>query len=245
MKIKFIHKILLSLFIGLLAVAQTTAQDAVFLIGSTHSASFALNAGNTCEWNVYKVNAWTDQKDAVLADNNGLDDNDDFLFVGGVNNTASINTTWRNPGKYYLIVEEYNGGSGGCSARKSFAIEVVANASLAFSALTSNVCSDVGTSFSASLTVDTGIINSSKFYPITVKYRLVGDTEDRVVTVSDSKLFTINLGIINALIESNHIITISSAKDRYGGDLNIITDGGENIHTRRMYALPEIENITY
>lgn len=234
----------MTLILGVFVLASASAQDAVFLVGSTHKASFALNTGNTCEWNVYKVNDFADQKDAVLADNDKLNDDDDFLFVGDVNNAANIDVTWMNPGKYYLIVEEFNAG-GDCSTRRPIAIEVVAGATVQFALAASNDCSDVGNSFTTSIVVNTNGIADNKFFPITVNYRLPGDAADRTVTVEDDKLMTVlGLSIIDEYTESNHIVTIFSAKDKYGGDINIETTGGVNKHTRTLYAIPEISPIT-
>ena len=228
----------MTLILGVFVLVSASAQDAVFLVGSTHKANVALHTGNTCEWNVYKVNDFADQKDAVLADN------DDFLFVGDVNNTASIDITWMNPGKYYLIVEEFNAG-GGCSTRRPIAIEIVAGATVQFEIAASNDCSDVGNSFTTSIVVNTNGIADNKFFPITVNYRLPGDTADRTVTVEDDKLMSISgLSIIDEYSDSNHIVTIFSAKDKYGGDINIETTGGVDKHTRTLYAIPEISPIT-
>jgi len=225
-------------------LASASAQDAVFLVGSTHKASFALHTDNTCEWNVYKVTDFTDQKDQFPADNDKTGGDDDFLFVGDQNQTASIDIKWYNPGRYYLIVEEFN-GVGGCSSRRAFAIEIVANASIAFANSTSNACSDVGDSFSTSILVETNGIADDKFFPITVYYRLPGDTVDSSVTVTSNKTINITgLSIIDEYSESNHIVTINSAKDKYGGDINVTTSDDANVHTRTLFGIPEISTIT-
>lgn len=231
--------------LGVFAVASAAAQDAVFLVESTHKANFALHAGNTSQWNVYKVNEWTDQKDAVPADNDKLNGDDDFLFVGDNSTSSEIEITWKNPGKYYLIVEEFN-GAGGCSSRRPIAIEVVGNASIAFAVATSNDCASVGDSFSTQLSVETKGIADDKFFPITVSYRLPGDSSDRQVEIADNRTMTVTgLTIDDEFSESNHIITISSAVDKYGGDINVIKTDDAHVHTRTLYALPVIEDFTY
>jgi len=225
-------------------LASASAQDAVFLVGSTHKATFALNAGNTCEWNVYKVNEFTATKDATPADNDKLNEDDDFLFVGEENKTASIDITWKNPGKYYLIVEEFN-GVGGCSTRRAFAIQVAGNATIAFADNTSNDCSDKGSSFTTNLLIETDGIANVKFFPISVYYSIGGVPATNPATVDqDGAIKITGLTINDEYSDSNHIISINSAKDKYGGDLNIISSGNANIHTRTLYGIPEISTVT-
>jgi len=245
LKKTLIHRILLTLILGVFVLASASAQDAVFLVGSTHKATFALNAGNTCEWHVYKVNEFTDTKDANLADNDGLGDNDDFLFVGGVNNTASIDITWKNPGKYYLIVEEFNGGLGGCSSRRAFAIKVAADASIAFVLNASNDCSDVGDLYSTKLLIETDGIANEKFYPIEVYYSVDGVPVASPISVIESKdLIFDDLTVIPEYSDKTQIITILSAKDKYGGDIYVTTSDGANVHNRTLYGIPKISTIT-
>jgi len=235
----------MTLILGVFVVASAAAQDAVFLVESTHKATFALHTDNTCEWNVYKVNEFTDTKDANPADNDGIGDNDDFLFVGGINNTASIDITWKNPGKYYLIVEEFN-GVGGCSTRRAFGIEVVGNASVQFALSSSNDCSDVGDSFSTNLVIETSGIVDSKFYPIQVYYSIDGVPVATPITVTESKqLVFVDLTVIPEYTDKTQIITILSAKDKYGGDININTIGDVNVHTRKLYGLPPVSTINH
>ncbi|WP_372752698.1 hypothetical protein, partial [Labilibaculum sp.] len=80
-------------------------------------------------------------------------------------------------------------------------------------------------------------------YPITVYYRLDGDTEDKTATIEYAdNMFTV-VGIIeDEDIETINNITIVSATNKYGGTLTVVS--GEDIHTRTIFALPAKPIIT-
>ncbi|MPQ47597.1 hypothetical protein GCQ56_11345 [Marinifilum sp. N1E240] len=240
MKKSLIHRILLTLILGVFVLATASAQDAVFLHGSTHKATLALHAGNACEWKIYKVLDFADQKDANPAAA------DEFTFKDGIDNAANVDITWKKPGKYYLIVEEFNDGLGGCSTRRAFAIEVIESATIEFKELVSNDCSNVGNTFETELTIGTSGIDDSKFYPIQVYYSIDGAPVATPITVTESKSLVFNdLAIIPEHTDKNQIITILSAKDKYGGDIKVTLTGGVNIHTRTLYGIPIVDDINY
>lgn len=220
-------------------LASASAQDAVFLVGSTHKANLALHPGNECEWKIYKVADFADQKDENLALA------EDFSFKDGEYQKAEVDITWNTPGKYYLIVEEFNGVIGECSSRRAFAIEVIGSATIEFKELASNDCSNVGNTFETELILETSGIVDSKFYPIQVYYSIDGTPVTTPITVTESKMMKFNdLAIIPEYSDKNQIITITSAKDKYGGDIKVKSTGGENVHTRTLYGIPEISPVT-
>jgi hypothetical protein len=229
-----------------LALASAKAQDPyVALPGATHKFSISENIGNTYEWKVYAVINWTDQKDAILADNDGLNGDDDFLFVGGEYQKYEINITFLNEGKYYVIVEEFNSGTI-CSSRRAFAIEVLGTeATIEFKELASEDCADVDNSFATELVAmfdsDTELAESQ--YPVTVNYRLDGDTADRTATINYADKMLNVLGIIeDENNETINNITIMSAATSYGGILNLVI--GKETHVRTIHALPAKPIIT-
>jgi len=220
-------------------LATASAQDAVFLHGSTHKAALALHAGNACEWKIYKVTDFTNTKDKNFAAA------DEFTFKDGIDDAATVDITWEKPGKYYLIVEEFNGGLGGCSTRRAFAIEVIESATIEFKELASNDCSNVGNAFETEVIIETSGIVDSKFYPIQVYYSIDGAPVATPITVTESKSLVFNdLAIIPEHTDKNQIITILSAKDKYGGDIKVTLTGGVNIHTRILYGIPVISPVT-
>ncbi|MRT94533.1 hypothetical protein [Ancylomarina sp. 16SWW S1-10-2] len=241
-----LHRILIIVIFTMVALASAKAQSPhVILPGSTHKLTITNHVGNTYEWKVYKVNDWADEKDALLANNDGLDGDDDFLFVGGEFEKAEVEITFLNEGKYFAIAEEFNSGTNFCSSRRAIPIEVLGtNATIAFKDLTSSDCPDGDTSFAAVLIaeIDIGIDLPETNYPLTVTYRITGETEDRTATITAAdKLFHIEGIIEDITTETNNTITIVSAKNKYGGKLNVVS--GQNIHTRTIYKQPVITAI--
>ncbi len=246
MHIGKLHRILMTLFVTVMVLASAKAQDPyVALPGATHQFSVAENIGNTYEWKVYTVSNWTDQKDALLADNDGLNGDDDFLFVGGEYQKPQINITFINEGKYYVIAEEFNSGIT-CSSRRVFALEVLGTeATIEFKELASEDCADADNSFATELIAmfDSGTVLAESQYPVTVNYRLDGDAADRTATINYADKMLNVLGIIeDENNETINNITIISATNKYGGTLNIVA--GKGVHSRTIFALPEKPIIT-
>jgi len=228
------------------ALVSAKAQSPyVILPGSTHKMSITENVTNTYVWNVYKVNNWADQKDGLLADNDGLGGDDDFLFVSGEFEKSEVNITFIKEGKYYAIVEEFNSGTNFCSSRRAIPIEVFGTeATIVFKNLTSDDCADLDPQFATEIVAmfDLGTPLPESQYPITVNYRLDGDAADRTATVIFADKMLNILGIIEDEINEtiNHI-TIMSATNKYGGILNVVA--GQEIHTRTIFKKPVITAI--
>ncbi|NOU60995.1 hypothetical protein [Marinifilum caeruleilacunae] len=236
----------MTLFVTVMALASAKAQDPyVALPGATHQFTVSENIGNTYEWKVYIVSNWTDQKDALLADNDGLNGDDDFLFVGGEYQKHQINITFLNEGKYYVIAEEFNSGIT-CSSRRAFALEVLGSeATIEFKDLVSDDCADADNSFATEMIAmfDSGTELAESQYPVTVNYRLDGDTADRTATITYADKMLNVLGIIeDENNETINNITIMSATTTYGGTLKIVT--GKEVHVRTIHALPAKPVIT-
>lgn len=230
----------------MMALASAKAQSPyVILPGSTHKLTITDHVGNTYEWNVYKVNNWADQKDALLADNDGLGGDDDFLF-GGEFEKAEVDITFLNEGKYYAIVEEFNAGTNFCSSRRAIPVEVFGTeATIVFKDLTSDDCADLDPQFAAEMIAmfNSGTVLPESQYPITVNYRLDGDSADRTAIVNFADKMLHVAGVIeDENIDTINTITIKSATNKYGGTLNVVT--GKEIHTRTIFALPAKPIIT-
>ena len=230
----------------MVALASAKAQSPyVILPGSTHKLTITDHIGTTYEWKVYKVNDWADQKDALLADNDGLDGDDDFLFVGGEFEKEVVEITFFNEGKYYAIAEEFNSGTNNCSSRRAIPIEVLGTeATIAFKDLTSDDCADLDPQFATELVAmfNSGTELPDSQYPITVKYRLDDDTADRTATILlADKIFQVVGVIENVNTDTINHITIMSATNSYGGTLNIVP--GQEVHTRTINKKPIISTI--
>ncbi|PKQ65167.1 hypothetical protein BZG02_04895 [Labilibaculum filiforme] len=229
----------------MVALASAKAQSPyVILPGSTHKLTITDHVGNTYEWKVYKVNDWADQKDALLADNDGLGGDDDFLFVGGEFEKAEVDITFLNEGKYYAIVEEFNSGTNFCSSRRAIPVEVFGTeATIVFKDLTSEDCADLDPQFATELVAmfNSGTELPESQYPITVNYHL-DDAVDRTAIVNFADKMLQVVGVIEDVNSDkiNHI-TITSATNSYGGTLKIVS--GQEIHTRTINKKPIISII--
>jgi len=230
----------------MIALASAKAQTPyVILPGSTHKLTITDHVGNTYEWKVYKITDWADQKDALLADNDGLAGDDDFLFVGGEFEKAEVDITFLNEGKYYAIVGEFNTGTNFCSSRRAIPIEVLGtDATIVFKDLISEDCADLDPQFAAELVAmfNSGTELPESQYPITVNYRLDGDTADRTAIVNFADKMLQVLGVIeNINTDTINHITIMSATNSYGGALNVVP--GQEVHTRTINKKPIISTI--
>lgn len=229
-----------------MALASAKAQSPyVILPGSTHKLTITDHVGNTYEWNVYKVNNWTDQKDALLADNDGLGGDDDFLFIGGEFEKAEVDITFLNEGKYYAIVEEFHSGTNFCSSRRAIPVEVFGTeATIVFKDLISDDCADLDPQFATEIAAmfNSGTELPESQYPITVNYRLDGDSADQTAIVNFADKMLQVVGVIeNVNNDTVNHITIMSATNKYGGTLNVVTD--KEIHTRTINKKPIISTI--
>lgn len=234
----------MTLLLGVFVVASAAAQDATFLVGSTHKANLALNAGNACEWKIYKVTDFAETKDANPAAA------DEFTFKDGIDNTANVDITWEKPGMYYLIVEEFNGGLSGCSSKRAFAIEVVPNAlQMEFVSILSSDCYDGNdiTPIPIKLQVDATDALSEKYYDVTVSYT-VKLGEDVVKTGDQTFAFggpdengVVDLSVLGIEEELDktkvYTIIITEAKDRFNTPFTIVPSKGT--HTRTINQLPQ------
>ncbi|MUP39653.1 hypothetical protein [Labilibaculum euxinus] len=241
-----LHRILILVLVTMVALASAKAQSPyVILPGSTHKLTITDHVGNTYEWKVYKVNNWADQKDALLADNDGLGGDDDFLFIGGEFEKAEVDITFFNEGKYYAIVEEFSAGTNFCSSRRAIPVEVFGpEATIAFKDLTSEDCADLDPQFAAEMVAmfDSGTQLPESQYPITVNYRLDGDSADRTAIVNFADKMLHVAGVIeDENIDTINTITIKSATNKYGGTLNVVTE--KEIHTRTINKKPKISII--
>lgn len=228
-----------------MSLASAKAQSPyVILPGSTHKLTITDHVGTTYEWNVYKVNDWADQKDALLADNDGLAGDDDFLFIGGEFEKAEVDITFFNEGKYFAIVEEFNSGSNICSSRRAIPIEVFGiDATIVFNDLISEDCADLDPQFATELVAmfNSGTELPESQYPITINYRL-DDAVDRTAVVNFAdKMLQVEGVIENVNNDTINHITIISATNSYGGILNIIP--GQEVHTRTINKKPLISTI--
>ncbi len=214
----------------ILAVTKVTAQDTfVSFEEASHIYTVTKTDGNIYSWSVF---ASTDL-------NNEITDIDIVEFVSG-KDTNQTEIKWKQAGEYVLVIEEI----GSCQNLKAHRVSVVSTPTIAFEQLTSEDCPDEDSSFATVLVArfDTDNDLSETNYPLTVSYRIAGETEDRTANVIFAdKLLHIE-GIIEDINnETTNRITIVSARNKYGGKLNVVA--GQDIHIRTIFKKPVITAI--
>lgn len=226
------HKIILLLTILVSWVSFAFSQaEHVVVVGSEHKVSVGVNTSSTFEWGVY-------------LDANGSVDAPvlNYDFKDGKSNINSVEIKWNVTGVHYIVVTET--GDNGCETRRFVKVDVVDTPTIAFEQLTSEDCPDEDSSFATALVAkfDTDNDLSETNYPLTVSYRIAGETEDRTANVNFAdKLLHIE-GIIEDINnETTNRITIVSARNKYGGKLNVVA--GQDIHTRTIFKKPVITAI--
>lgn len=215
----------------ILAVTNVTAQDTFVVFESeTRIYSVDEHVGNTYQWSVFEVSDLS----AEIINTNVVE------FISG-KNSRQVEIKWKQAGDYVLVIEEF----GSCQNIKAHRVSVVTTPTIEFKELTSSDCADDNTEFATELVAmfDSGTELSESQYPVTVNYRLDGDTADRTATINYADKMLNVLGIIeNEDKETINNITIISATNKYGGILNIVA--GKGVHLRTIFALPEKPIIT-
>jgi hypothetical protein len=213
----------------ILAVTHVTAQDTFVLFEeASHVYTVDKTDGNIYSWSVFEM---TDL-------NTEITDTDVVEFLSG-KDTHQTEIKWKQAGEYVLVVEEI----GSCQNSKARKVSVVNTPTIAFEQLTSDDCPDGDTSFATALVANfgTGIDLPESHYPLTVSYRITGETEDRTANMLFiDKLFHIEGLVENINVETNNQITITGATNKYGGKLK---PGGQDIHTRTIFKKPVITAI--
>ena len=229
----------------MLAAVSAVAQDAyVVLKGSNHVVSVDDHADNTYQWSVYTVDDWSDQPDGILA-NSG-----DYTFRDGVDDKASVEVSMLKAGKYYLIVQEINAGTGNCSSRRTIAIEVVENGlQIAFESNGSSDCYDGNSNTLIPIKIQQNATDAllEKYYDVTVYYTVklgasvvkTGDQTIQFIDVDENGVVDLSiLGIEEELDKTKvYTITINKATDRYNTPFKIVPEQGT--HTRTIHQLPQ------
>jgi hypothetical protein len=215
----------------ILAVTKVTAQDTfVVFEGASHVYTVDKHDPNTYKWSVYLV---TDLDNEILT-------NSIVEFVSGKDSNSST-IKWNQTGEYVLVLEEF----GNCQNMKAKRVSVINTATIAFKDLTSEDCADEINDFATELVAmfDSGTVLPESQYPITLKYRITGDSDDRTATINFADRMLNVLGIIeDENVDKTYDIIIKSAVNKYGGTLNVVT-GNEN-HIRSLYALPQMTPIS-
>lgn len=222
------HKIILlfAILVSWVSFAFSQAEHVV-VVGSEHKVSVGVNISSTFQWGVY-----TNANGSV----NALIINYDFKDA--ISNTNSVDIKWNVTGIHYLVVTELGGN--GCQTRRAVKVNVINTPTIAFNTLSSDDCPDDDNSFATALVAKFDSDNelSEKQYPLTVNYRITGDTEDRIATVNADKMLHVEGIIENEDSEDIYDISIISVSNKYGGKLQVVVDS--KVHSRTIYKKPVI-----
>lgn len=210
----------------ILAVTKVTAQDTfVVFEGETREYSVDEHVGNTYQWSVFETSDL----------NTEITNTSIVEFVSG-ENSHQVEINWKQSGEYVLVIQEF----GSCQNLKANKVSVVNTPTIEFKNLLSDDCADADNSFATELIAmfDSGTELAESQYPVTVNYRLDGDTADRtaIITYADKMLNVIGI-IEDENKETINNITIMSATNKYGGTLNLVKD--KETHVRVIHALPD------
>ncbi|WP_461631110.1 hypothetical protein [Labilibaculum euxinus] len=235
MKIDIIYKTFMAFAIIILSLASASGQGAyTVVLNSQVKYEVPGNTDiQTYEWKVYTDNLLTTEalvSECILA------------TVTGEPNAIVVD--WLSDGDYYLTL--YATGINGCTNKKAWKYTVVSTPNIVFKDLTSEDCADLDPQFATEMVTmfDSGTQLPESQYPITVNYRLDGDSADRTAIVNFADKMLHVAGVIeNEINETINHITIMSATNRYGGTLNVVT--GKEIHTRTIHPLPIVNDIEY
>jgi len=231
MKINAVYKTLMTFVIIILSLASASGQGAyTVVLNSKIKYEVPANADvQTYEWKVYTNTGLSLEADALT----------ECKLTPILGEPNAINVEWLSNGDYYLTL--YATGTNGCANTKAWKYTVGSTPTIAFEQLTSEDCSDDDNSFATLIVAkfDTDTDLSESHYPLTVTYRITGETEDRTATVNFAdKLFPIE-GIIEDINnETINQIRIISASNKYGGNINVVA--GQDIHTRTIFKKPVI-----
>ncbi|MCY1635867.1 hypothetical protein [Marinifilum sp. D737] len=188
----------------------------------------------TYEWKVYTNTALTIEADASTQ----------CKLTPVIGESNAINVEWLSQGDYFITL--YATGTNGCTNIKAWKYTIVSSPTIEFKELASDDCPDADNSFATELIAmfDSGTELAESQYPVTVNYRLDGDTADRTATINYADKMLNVLGIVeDENNETINNITIISATNKYGGTLNIVA--GKGVHSRTIFALPTVSDIEY
>ncbi|MCT4603655.1 MAG: hypothetical protein N4A59_12265 [Marinifilum sp.] len=228
---KALYKILITILLVMVVPIYGMTQDRYVLIESVHNYKVTETVGNNYAWIVV-----TNPNLQTAAPASA------YEIVGDADQ-PEVNFKWKEAGEYYVMVQETN--PNGCSIWRAIHIEVVTTPTIEFKELTSSDCADENNEFATELVAmfDSGTQLPESQYPITLKYRITGDTDDRTATINFADKMLNVLGIIeDENIDKSYDIIIKSAVNKYGGTLNVVT--GNDNHTRSLYALPQMTPIS-
>jgi len=237
MNISSVYKALMTFVIIILSLASASGQDAYTVVRYS-KLKYKVTANADVQTYVWRV--YTD-KDLSFEANASTQCK--LTPVTGEPN--AIHVEWLDDGVYYLTL--YANGTNGCSNKKAWKYTVVSTPTIIFNEIASSDCADDEDKFATQVIAElkAGIALADSQYPITVNYEVTynGETKPYTTDVAYGDQL-LNIEGITEDISNDKIysIKIIGATTIFGGKIN---PGAEDIYTRTIYAIPNIEDITY
>ena len=221
----------LLLLIVLLVAGLLAAQEGISVYeGARFSYRVDFHDGNQYTWQVFSQLG--PPEEAVPGE---------FTFTG----MPDFNETeiqWDLAGTYYLTVTETD--PAGCSNTKALAVQVLPNnRSIGFDIVASNECfspGENGFELPVSLLANNGEPLPENHYPVNVSFTVNGVAYEQVLEYGAAAL-----QVSETLFAANHsqdtqiLVEITNATDRHHAA--VAPGSGNSVHTRIIYAIPEIE----
>lgn len=222
------YRILLSVFLTILANTEVFAQDNVCYVGETETFYVDNHQGSEYDWSVYNEPTFS-----IIANNAEVS-----LPNGNAGNR--VNVSWKKPGLYYLAVIETD--ITGCTNTKAFVVNVLPNNNtVAFEANTSNSCFRPGNNSFLLQLIATGTNGApleNQYFPLNVNFKVNGNTHSSTVDFNNQQLVVENRWLdVGPGILSEVIVEIFEVTDVNGIPI-VLTD---SIHNHTIFSLPEIE----
>ncbi len=170
---------------------------------------------------------------------------DDYLLTAQPG-TGTVKVRWLHTGLYYLRVTETD--VGGCSNTKVLPVNVVSNnRAIGFLTATSAVCNNInGNGFTLPLKLQEsgGTPLGETSFPINLEFTLNGKNYSQLVEYTNQVLEIKDEWVaINPQFDNKTEVQLVKATDFKGIPVNPET--GKNMHTRTIYAVPDIEFVTF
>lgn len=227
MKIK---RALLSLIL-LLAAGSLAAQEGISVYeGARFSYRVDFHDGNQYAWQVFSQLG--PPQEAVPGE---------FTFTG-VPDVHETEIQWELAGTYYLTVTETD--PAGCSNTKALAVQVLPNnRSIGFDIVASNECfTPGGNGFEVpvSLLANNGEPLPENHYPVNVSFTVNGTAHQQVLDYGATALqIAETMFSADRTQDTQVLVEITNATDRHSAA--VAPDAENSVHTRIIYAIPEIE----
>lgn len=211
------------------------AQEAVVVYEGAETSHFVTyRNGNSYDWSVY-VNFRPDEEAPP----------DDYVLTAPPG-TGITKVRWNKTGWYYLKVIETD--VGGCSNTKVLPVHVVSNDRIVgFVEPASAACTVVnGNGFTLPLKIlesgGTPVVEAS--FPLSVEFTVNGENHLHIVEFSNLYLEIKDEWIsISPRFDNITEVKLVRAFDNQGIPVNI--EPGKNVHIRTIYAVPEVEFVTF